>query len=87
VEVARERPGLRLAIDTFSVEPLPAASPLRALPNAILTPHLVGHTQESMAAIPGAALENILCVLRGEVPGSTVNPGIAPVWRQRWGKA
>lgn len=85
VEVVRERPGMRVAIDTFAVEPLPPESPLRDLPNAILTPHMVGHTRESMAAIPRLALENVLCVLRGEAPGSTLNPGIISDWQRRWG--
>lgn len=85
VEVARERPGLRIALDTFAVEPLPADDPLRALPNAILTPHLIGHTRESMAAIPKVALANILSVLAGEAPASTLNPEIIPSWKQRWG--
>lgn len=87
VEVARERPGLRLAIDTFAVEPLPVDSSLRSLPNAILTPHLVGHTRESMAAIPRVALENILGVLAGEAPASTINSAIIPGWKLRWEKA
>jgi phosphoglycerate dehydrogenase-like enzyme len=56
-EVAVERPDLRLALDTFSTEPLPLDSPLRSLPNAILTPHMVGHTQESIAAVPATAVE------------------------------
>ncbi len=85
VEVAREKPGLRCALDTFAVEPLPPGSPLRTLPNAILTPHLVGHTREFLAAIPGVALANILSVLAGEAPQSTLNPSIIPVWKARWG--
>src|SRR5215469_10185461 len=40
-KVACERPDLRLALDTFMVEPLPDSSPLRELPNVILTPHQV----------------------------------------------
>jgi len=67
------------------VEPLPPDHPLRALPNAILTPHLIGHTRESMAAIPKVALANILSVLAGEAPASTLNPEIIPAWQQRWG--
>ena len=46
------------ALDAFAAEPLPADSPLRQLDNVILTPHCVGHTQESVAAIGPALLEN-----------------------------
>jgi D-3-phosphoglycerate dehydrogenase len=56
------------AIDVSEQEPLPLDSPLRELPNVILTPHMVGHSQELMAAIPHVAAENVLRVLRGEPP-------------------
>ena len=35
------------AADVFSVEPLPADSRLRQLPNFILTPHLAGGTRQA----------------------------------------
>jgi len=59
VQIAHERPGLRIALDTFAQEPLPMGSPLGNLPNAILTPHAIGHTQESLDALAPAAIENI----------------------------
>lgn len=83
-EIAAERPDLRLALDTFTTEPLPLDSPLRDLPNAILTPHMVGHTQESIAAIPGTAIENVCRILTGEPPLHTCNPGVMTRWRSRW---
>jgi phosphoglycerate dehydrogenase-like enzyme len=49
-------------------EPLPDASPLRELPNVILTPHQVGHTQESFDARLEAAIENIRRILAAELP-------------------
>jgi phosphoglycerate dehydrogenase-like enzyme len=71
------------AIDVFEHEPLPAESPLRQLPNVILTPHMVGHSQELYAAIPPVAAENVLRVLRGEPPLYVKNPDVLPAWRQR----
>lgn len=50
--LAHARPAMRLVLDTFAVEPLPVDSPLRAVSNAILTPHAIGHTREVLDAIP-----------------------------------
>ena len=83
-QIARERPGFRIALDTFAEEPLPRESPLRGLPNAILTPHAIGHTQESLDALPVAAIENVSRVLRGELPLYVRNPEVIPAWNARW---
>ena len=85
VQIAQERPGLRIALDTFAQEPLPGNSPLRDLPNAILTPHAIGHTQESLDALTPAAVENVSRVLRGELPLFVRNPDVIPEWTRRWG--
>lgn len=71
------------ALDVFEEEPLPATSPLRRVSNAILTPHALGHTLESFAAIPGVAVENALALGRWAVPASTRNAEIAARWRTR----
>jgi phosphoglycerate dehydrogenase-like enzyme len=71
------------ALDTFVVEPLPQDSPLRQLENAILTPHLMGHTHEVFSQMPIAAVENITCILRGEVPPYCKNPEAIPSWNKR----
>lgn len=71
------------ALDVFAVEPLPADSPLRTLDNVILTPHMVGVTRESIAAVVPAALENIARVLDGELPVYCKNPYVLPRWRAR----
>jgi D-3-phosphoglycerate dehydrogenase len=71
------------ALDVFETEPLPQESPLRELDNVILTPHMVGHSRELMAAIPSVAAENVLRVLRGEPPLYVKNPEVIPAWRQR----
>jgi len=73
------------ALDVFETEPLPVGSPLRSLSNAILTPHAIGHTIESFAAIPATAVENALALSRWEIPASTRNPHIAPAWHSRAG--
>jgi phosphoglycerate dehydrogenase-like enzyme len=84
VQIAQERPDLRIALDTFTQEPLSTESPLRTLPNAILTPHAIGHTQESLAALTPATIENVSRVLRGELPLYVRNPDVVPEWIRRW---
>lgn len=71
------------ALDSFAVEPLPDDSPLRQLDNVILTPHMVGHTQDVFASFPPAAVENITRILRGEPPLYCKNPEIIPAWKRR----
>jgi D-3-phosphoglycerate dehydrogenase len=84
VQLARERRGFRIALDTFAQEPLPIASELRTLPNIILTPHAIGHTRESLAALPPCAIENVSRALRGELPLHVRNPEVIPQWLRRW---
>jgi phosphoglycerate dehydrogenase-like enzyme len=84
VALSRERTSMRIALDTFATEPLPSDSALRGLPNTILTPHMLGHTVESHAVLPGVAVDAIAHVLAGEPPLYVRNPEIIPAWRQRW---
>ena len=76
----------KLALDVFETEPLPPDSALRALPNAILTPHCVGHSREGAEAVPKAGLANIERALAGEPPLCVLNPAVLPEWRKKWGK-
>ncbi len=71
------------ALDSFAVEPLPDDSPLRQLDNVILTPHMVGHTQDAFVSFPPAAVENITRILRGEPPLYCKNPEVIPAWHRR----
>ena len=84
-EMATQRPDLRLALDTFTTEPLPPQSPLRDLPNTILTPHMLGHTQESLAALPDIAIENVQRILAGQLPADVCNPDVVTRWQTPWG--
>lgn len=84
-ELARERPDLRLGLDTFVTEPLPPGDKLRELPNAILTPHMVGQSREAYTALPGTAVENVQRLLAGQVPRYVCNPEVIPRWQARWG--
>lgn len=79
----RERRIAGAALDVSVVEPLPMDSPLRTLDNTILTPHLVGHTRELYEALAPAAIENIMRILRGELPLYCKNPQVEQRWRDR----
>ena len=55
-------------LDVFQTEPLPIDSPLWGLPNAVITPHNSGITQQEPAAV--VVWENLQHLLRGEpLPG------------------
>jgi D-3-phosphoglycerate dehydrogenase len=84
-EALRSKAIAGAALDCFSVEPLPKDSPLRDLPNVILTPHMVGHTFEAHHSLEMATRENLDRVLSGTPPRYVVNPAVLPGWHTKWG--
>jgi phosphoglycerate dehydrogenase-like enzyme len=84
-EALRNRTIAGAALDCFATEPLPADSPLRGLPNAILTPHMIGHTIEAHHSLEVATRENLDLVLSGKPPRYVVNPAVLPAWTAKWG--
>ncbi|MEL0252229.1 MAG: NAD(P)-dependent oxidoreductase [Novosphingobium sp.] len=61
-----------IILDVFEIEPLPLDSALRALPNAILTPHEVARTAENMRALFDMAIANVEAVLAGRMPPTAI---------------
>lgn len=63
------------ALDVFETEPLPE-SPLRLLPNTVLSPHAAGMSATSLRAMTERCVENILALARGRDPGAglVLNP-------------
>ena len=53
------------AADAFTVEPLPADSPLRGLPNALLTPHIAWTTKEALQKLMDITTQNLRSFLAG----------------------
>lgn len=47
-------------LDTFDTEPLPAGSPLLALPNVLLTPHVAGVTRNAALQVANITARNIV---------------------------
>ena len=86
VKIVKEGHLHKVALDVFETEPLPPDSALRDLPNAILTPHCVGHSREGAEAVPKAAIVNIERAMAGEPPLYVLNPAVLPEWQRRWGK-
>ena len=54
------------AMDVFSIEPLPADSPLLGLDNLVVTPHLAAIVADNFAPTVQRMFDNILHVSRGE---------------------
>ena len=54
------------ALDCVHEEPLPAASPLWAMPNVLITPHTAGETQRYEDGVIDLLLENLERLWRGE---------------------
>src|SRR5215207_558277 len=61
------------ALDVFEQEPLAPDDPLTQLDHVILSPHAIAWTNESSRGNGVGACENVLTILRGEVPAYTVN--------------
>ncbi|MEJ8840171.1 NAD(P)-dependent oxidoreductase [Ramlibacter sp. AN1133] len=72
------------ALDVFATQPLPADSPLRALGNVLLSPHLAGMTLESTRRMSEGVLAQLLAMFRGELPEHLRNPDAREAILARW---
>lgn len=61
-------------LDVVYPEPLPADHPLLKNPKVVFTPHIAGVTQEASRALAQSAAQQIITVLKGEMPPFPVNP-------------
>jgi len=85
IDVLKNKSIAGAAIDCFQVEPLPLESPLRTLPNVILTPHMIGHTYEAHHSLEVATRENLDRILSGQPPRYVVNSAVLSAWVAKWG--
>jgi len=85
-EFALAQPQVRLALDVFERPPLAADHPLRRAPNAILTPHIIGHTRETLDRSPIVLPEEIRRAMQGTPPAYIRNPEVLHGWIARWGQ-
>ncbi len=77
VEAAKSGKIAGVALDVFSQEPLPADSPLRGVPNIVLTPHLGASTDEAQEAVAIEAAEIITAFLVNNEVRHAIN--MAPI--------
>jgi glyoxylate reductase len=61
------------ALDVADPEPLPLDSPLFALPNVIITPHIGSASLATRSRMAEMAARNIIAALAGETPPNAVN--------------
>lgn len=67
------------AFDVFEKEPIDPESPLLTLPTFIATPHVAASTVEAQMSVAFDVAEEVLSVLRGELPRYAVNaPSLPP---------
>lgn len=64
---------LRIGLDVFHREPLPADSPLVSAPGILLSPHIAGPTWDTYRVCGDHALENLRRYLAGESLGGEVS--------------
>lgn len=71
------------ALDVFNTQPLPPDHAFFAFDNVIVTPHMAGITEQSMARMGTGAISEALRVLRGELPVNLINPEVVAAYRRR----
>jgi phosphoglycerate dehydrogenase-like enzyme len=62
------------ALDTYEQEPLAVDSPLRAMANVVLSPHVAGQTEAAVQRVAVAAAQCIIDELSGQRPAYVYNP-------------
>ena len=86
IEALREKRIAGAGLDVFAVEPLPASSPLRAMPNVLLTPHVGWQVRDVFHEFVEIAAEQLAAWLSGDLPPKDVlNPDAIQVARSRSG--
>jgi phosphoglycerate dehydrogenase-like enzyme len=79
VDALRDGPLAAAGLDVFADEPLPADHPLRALPNAVLTPHVGWTVAEVFTEAAAIAADQVEDYLAGRLdPADLLDPAVVP---------
>ena len=73
------------ALDVMETEPLPADSPLAAMENVLLTPHLASFSREASAQLYQMSAEIAAALLQNRWVPTIVNPQARPLAEARFG--
>jgi phosphoglycerate dehydrogenase-like enzyme len=84
IEALQGRQIAGAALDVYDVEPLPADSPLLALDNVLLAPHLGYSTVETLQNFFTESVKNLQAWLGGK-PINVLNPEVLPVVKDAGG--
>lgn len=86
VEALRDNRIAGAGLDVFAMEPLSAASPLRTLPNVLLTPHIGWKVSDVLHEFVEIAADQLVQWQKGRLsPKETMNPEAMAVARTRMG--
>lgn len=77
VDALRDGPLAAAGLDVFTQEPLPATSPLRSLPNVVMTPHIGWTVEEVFDEFAVIASEQLAAYLAGSLDAEELLPGAA----------
>jgi phosphoglycerate dehydrogenase-like enzyme len=83
IEVARRRPDLQFVLDVTDPEPPPLDSPLYALENVVLTPHIAGSVGRECRRMGRYMLEELKRYLSGQPLQWAITPEIAALSTHR----
>ncbi len=73
IDALRDSTILAVGLDVFDNEPLDPGSPLMAMPNVVLPPHISSATSDTRQTMAKRAVDNIIAALDGR-PQCVANP-------------
>lgn len=86
IDALREKRIAGAGLDVFAFEPLPASSPLRTMPNVLLTPHIGWQVRDVFHEFVEIAADQLNTWLNKELPKNDVlNPDAMQIGRARGG--